>query len=60
MVGGQRTDRRTRGRDGRRAVETEKKNKPNQRARGRQREDRDQNRDVRGEAGATWARKGRW
>ena len=61
--GGQRTDRHARGRDGRRAVETEKKktkNKANQRARGRKREDRDPNRDDRGEAGATRARKGRW
>ena len=35
-------------------------NKANQRARGRKREDKDQNRGERGEAGATWARKGRW
>ena len=35
-------------------------NKANQRARGRKREDRDQNRGKRGEAGATWARRRRW
>ena len=35
-------------------------NKANQRARGRKREDRDQNGGERGEAGATWARRGRW
>ena len=63
MGGGQRTSRRATGRDGRRAVETQKKkttNKANQRARVRKREDRDQNRGERGEAGATFARKGRW
>ena len=61
--GGQRTDRRARGRDGRQAVEKEKTtttNKANQRARGRKREDGDQNRGERGEAGVTWARMGRW
>ena len=36
-----------------------KKNQANQRARGRKRGGRDQYRDVRGEAGATWARKRR-
>ena len=63
MGGGQRTDRRAKGRSGRRAVETQKKkttNNANQRARGRKREDRDQDRGEQGEAGATWARKGRW
>ena len=39
---------------------TKTTNKANQRARGRKREDRDQNRGERGEAGMTWARKGRW
>ena len=34
--------------------------KANQRARGRKREDGDQNRGERGEAGVTWARMGRW
>ena len=61
--GGQRTGRRARGRDGRREVGTHKKktkNQANQRAKGRRRGDRDQYRDERGEAGATWARKRRW
>ena len=61
--GGQRTDGRARGRDGRRTVKTQEKktkNKANQHARGRKREDRDQDRDERREAGASWACKGRW
>ena len=35
-------------------------NKAYQRARGRKREDGDQNRGERGEAGVTWARRGHW
>ena len=35
-------------------------NKAYQRARGRKREDGDQNRGEQGEAGVTWARMGRW
>ena len=49
----------TGGEQWRRKKKKKTKNKANQRARGRKREDRDQNRDERGEAGATWARKGR-
>ena len=63
MGGGQRTDRRARGRDGRRALETKKKtttNEANQRAGGRKREDGNQHRGPRGEAGVTWARMERW
>ena len=50
--------------DWRRAVKKKKKkattNKAYQRARGRKRDDGDQNRGERGEAGVTWARRGRW